>query len=70
MAQDASYFRRLTEGQLDFAIKDIVGTMDLAATWDDKGVGGNKYADQYHAAVGERNRRTERNVCQSCKRPL
>ena len=68
--QNSQYFRNLSNDQLSHAIRDISKAISVAATWDDGESGQNKYLDQYHAAIGEENRRTERNVCRGCKRPL
>ena len=67
--QGASYFRKMTNDQLAYSVQDIRQAMKVAATWKDNDAGGNKYADQLHAAVAERNRRTGANVCPCCKRP-
>jgi hypothetical protein len=68
--QDQSYFHRLSNDALNHALRDISKAISIAATWEDNGVGECKYLDQYHAALAERNRRTERNVCSACKRAL
>lgn len=70
MSQTSAYFRRLTNSGLAHTITDILAAQKVAETWVDHGVGANKYADQLHTAVAERNRRTEHNTCKSCKRPL
>lgn len=60
MPQDAKYFQNLTDDQLAYAIEDISRAMDFSRGWHDDGAGECKYADQYWAAVGERNRRASR----------
>jgi hypothetical protein len=68
--QNQQYFKTLDNQQLDYAIKDIVATMKISEQWPDNGIGNNKYTDQFHAALMERNRRNEFNVCKCCKKPL
>lgn len=60
MPQDAKYFQNLTDAQLAYTIEDISQAMEAAREWHDYGVGECKYADQYFAAVSERNRRAGR----------
>jgi len=65
-----NYFKNLSNQQLNYAIKDIVITLEVSKQWEDNGIGNDKYTDQFHAAIQERNRRNEFNVCKCCKKPL
>lgn len=66
--QDASYFRNLSDPSLNHAIRDITEAYECARGFDPKGE--DKYADQLHAAIGERNRRQGKHICPTCERPL
>lgn len=67
MAQDASYFRGLTNPSLDFAIKDIKETLEFALLGPQEE---SKYLDQLHCALAEKRRREGKDCCPTCKRPL
>ena len=67
--QDKQYFMHLSIPEINHAIKDIQAAMRLAATWQDKGVGENKYADQLHAALAAKKKKTALPVCPYCQQP-
>lgn len=66
--QDASYFRALSSPALDYAIRDIRDVLACVERFDP--VAEAKYLDQLACALTERNRRTGKDCCPSCHRPL
>ncbi len=66
--QDSSYFKALSNPSLEFAIKDIRAALDLIGKFDLKAH--DKYMDQLGFALTEKRRRTGKDCCPCCARPL
>lgn len=68
MAQDETYFSRLSDAALNHAIQDIQSALEAVGSHDPQAQA--KYSDQLYAAKAVQKKRQGGNHCPTCGQPV